>query len=263
MTFHTPVDINPDGNAEAGPSSWMRDRPESRIHRRTRQSDECAICRQRQIERSSRRSRSTEGGWRMLSVLDGSEQEERSGERLWTSEQLETLQPPTSLETRRASEESRVRRRSRRRSIEVPADTASEETSISSTRSPLRIRSNLRYLISPLSFLPFLTTTFAAPPPLIPSNSPQIDVVPVITPTPTLNRRDVAYITTAITPTVLPTEVKVVPETRLPYVLTRADSGQWEKVESAWSLYGRQAGVSSSSPEIYTELTRQRLSAAS
>jgi hypothetical protein len=46
------------------------------------------------------------------------------------------------------------------------------------------------------------------------------------------------------TPTqALPTDVYVVDEQRLPFYMTQDQNGQWVKVDNAWLLYGRQAGV--------------------
>lgn len=206
----------------------MTEQVDPRMHRATAS---CRVCRG---ERRSRRIRS-------VRRVDASEE---GGTRSKGREGAASCE---------LCEETRRRRSSRRRSNLSTHDTLSdyddddddsdEPIASAPTRTP-----GTKWRLSPLSFLPFLSTAFAAPPPLAPTNSPRIGSPPPPSspspPTPTLQQRDVAYITTAITPTVLPTEVKVVPETRLPYVLTRADSGRWEKVESAWSLYGRQAGVS-------------------
>jgi hypothetical protein len=46
------------------------------------------------------------------------------------------------------------------------------------------------------------------------------------------------------TPThALPTDVYMVAETRLPFYLSQDQDGSWTKVDDAWFLYGRQAGV--------------------
>jgi hypothetical protein len=56
---------------------------------------------------------------------------------------------------------------------------------------------------------------------------------------------DIQYLTSMSTPThALPTNAYVVAETRLPYYLSQAQDGSWTKVDNAWLLYGRQAGVS-------------------
>jgi hypothetical protein len=111
--------------------------------------------------------------------------------------------------------------------------------------------------------LPFLTLAAAAPP--IYRDRPP----PAIAPTPTPNpshlhvRRasastigaesrideedieyDIKYLTSMSTPTqALPTEVYIVAETRLPFYLSQDPEGSWSKVDNAWFLYGRQAGV--------------------
>ena len=52
------------------------------------------------------------------------------------------------------------------------------------------------------------------------------------------------YLTSVSAPTHLPTTTVTLDETVLPYVLTKGDDGKWRRVNNAWSLYGREAGVS-------------------
>lgn len=52
------------------------------------------------------------------------------------------------------------------------------------------------------------------------------------------------YPTSVTVPTDLPTETRTVDETSLPFYLTQREDGKWEKVDNAWRLYGREAGVS-------------------
>jgi hypothetical protein len=102
--------------------------------------------------------------------------------------------------------------------------------------------------------LPFFTLAAAAPPAYLPTS------VATLTPTPTLYTRqeptaesrideeevdyDIQYLTSMSTPThALPTNVYVVAETRLPFYLSQDQQGSWSKVDNAWLLYGRQAGV--------------------
>jgi hypothetical protein len=57
---------------------------------------------------------------------------------------------------------------------------------------------------------------------------------------------DIKYLTSMSTPThALPTDVYRVAETRLPFYLSQDQQGSWTKVDDAWFLYGRQAGVNS------------------
>jgi hypothetical protein len=109
--------------------------------------------------------------------------------------------------------------------------------------------------------LPFFTFATAAPPAYLPTS------VATLTPTPTLYIRqeptaesrideeeidyDIQYLTSMSTPThALPTNVYVVAETRLPFYLSQDSQGSWSKVDNAWLLYGRQAGVGSMAPKI-------------
>ena len=111
--------------------------------------------------------------------------------------------------------------------------------------------------------LPFFTFAAAAPPAYLPTS------VATLTPTPTLYIRqeptaesridgenidyDIQYLTSMSTPThALPTNAYVVAETRLPFYLSQDQQGSWSKVDNAWLLYGRQAGVGSMSPKIGT-----------
>jgi hypothetical protein len=52
------------------------------------------------------------------------------------------------------------------------------------------------------------------------------------------------YLTSFTTPTHLPTTTVTLDQTVLPYYLTKGDDGNWQRVNNAWSLYGREAGVS-------------------
>lgn len=97
-------------------------------------------------------------------------------------------------------------------------------------------------LVSSLLFLPFLVPSLSAP-------TRTLSVSPTSTIDPTSEYRGngdspLVYLTTVTTPTTLPSETVTVPATVLPYYLTQKTDGSWEKVDSAWSLYGRQAGVS-------------------
>jgi len=104
--------------------------------------------------------------------------------------------------------------------------------------------------------LPFITLAAAAPP--IYRDTSTIAFTP--TPTRLYTRQtlepearideeeidyDIQYLTSMSTPThALPTTVYVVAETRLPFYLSQDQQGSWTKVDNAWFLYGRQAGVS-------------------
>lgn len=56
---------------------------------------------------------------------------------------------------------------------------------------------------------------------------------------------DIRYLTSMSTPTqALPTDVYVVDERRLPFYMTQNEAGEWTKVDDAWFIYGRRAGVS-------------------
>jgi hypothetical protein len=104
--------------------------------------------------------------------------------------------------------------------------------------------------------LPFLTFAAAAPPAFRETTS----IAPTPTPTRLYTRQtlepearideeeidyDIQYLTSMSTPTqALPTNVYVVAETRLPFYLSQDQQGSWSKVDNAWLLYGRQAGVS-------------------
>ena len=96
-------------------------------------------------------------------------------------------------------------------------------------------------------FLALLSTTSAAPPPTRPLNhlpSP-FRSSPTTPPVPRRYEVDdkVHIVTTA--PSDIPTAVLIVDETALPYVLTQVQDGSWSKIDDAWFLYGRQAGVNS------------------
>lgn len=103
--------------------------------------------------------------------------------------------------------------------------------------------------------LPFLTLAAAAPP-AYGSLATTLSPTPTqlyIRQEPTAESRidegevdyDIQYLTSMSTPThALPTDVYVVAETRLPFYLSQDTQGSWTKVDNAWFLYGRQAGVS-------------------
>lgn len=56
----------------------------------------------------------------------------------------------------------------------------------------------------------------------------------------------IQYLTSASSPSQLPTEIYLVPESTLPWFLAKQSDGSWSKVDHAWNLYGRQPGVSCS-----------------
>lgn len=56
-------------------------------------------------------------------------------------------------------------------------------------------------------------------------------------------RREVQYVTSAAPPSALPTQLQIVDETVLPYVMSQGPDGYWSKVDEGWRLYGRQSGV--------------------
>jgi len=102
--------------------------------------------------------------------------------------------------------------------------------------------------------LPFFTLAAAAPPAYLPTSVATLTSSPtlLIRQEPTAESRldgenidyDIQYLTSMSTPThALPTNVYVVAETRLPYYLSQDQQGSWSKVDNAWLLYGRQAGV--------------------
>ncbi|WVQ94475.1 hypothetical protein IAU59_001554 [Kwoniella sp. CBS 9459] len=111
----------------------------------------------------------------------------------------------------------------------------------------------------PPFLLPFIRTTHAAPAP-----TPTPTAAPLSTrpdrsiPLPTISHssfdpshreyKRVQYLTSVSTPSVLPTEVKYVDETKLPYLLTRHDDGTWRRVEGGWSLYGKVPSSPSTKP---------------
>lgn len=53
----------------------------------------------------------------------------------------------------------------------------------------------------------------------------------------------IQYLTSLSRPSHLPHDIYLVPETTLPYYLSRQSDGTWSKVDNAWLLYGRQAAV--------------------
>ncbi len=141
------------------------------------------------------------------------------------------------------------RRRRRRRSLENLLGTADDrKPSIPSPgRSPRKPGAlQLHPLtLSALSIV-FFPTTYAAPPP----NRPMAPLKPpTFHPYPTTQARHprrsshpISSITSSSGTTA--TSVSVVDETAMPYVLTQVGDGTWSKIDNAWYLYGRQAGVS-------------------
>lgn len=124
------------------------------------------------------------------------------------------------------------------------------------TRTRRQIRQNqtlhLSTILPPLFLLPFLGVTSAAPA-VIPAQPtrPQLPSIPTVVstvtttlqPTRTFDKR-IKYLTSVITPSVLPTEIHFVDETILPYLLTQHADGSWGKAEAGWFLYGRRIAVS-------------------
>lgn len=62
--------------------------------------------------------------------------------------------------------------------------------------------------------------------------------------TPLARENHVAYITSAAPPSALPSDVVLMDETALPYIVTQGSDGLYTKVDDGWRLYGRQSGVS-------------------
>ncbi|OWZ63046.1 hypothetical protein AYX14_04329 [Cryptococcus neoformans] len=139
------------------------------------------------------------------------------------------------------------------------------------TRTRRQIRQNqtlhLSTILPPLFLLPFLGATSAAPA-VIPAQPtrPQLPSIPTVVstvtttlqPTRTFDKR-IKYLTSVITPSVLPTEIHFVDETILPYLLTKHADGSWGKAEAGWFLYGRRIALPtdkatlSGDDEDYTE----------
>lgn len=81
------------------------------------------------------------------------------------------------------------------------------------------------------------SSSYTAPDPLPTDPQPRLDEEPV--------DYDIKYLTSMSTPThALPTDVYVVDERRLPFYMTQNEAGEWTKVDNAWFMYGRRAGVS-------------------
>lgn len=119
-----------------------------------------------------------------------------------------------------------------------------EATSRSSTSLPTSSQS----VPTPVAMLallsPFLHLARAAPPPSRPhptSPQPTSSLPPIRSIPP--DRRAVNYINSVEYPLSLPTERTLVDETRLPYILSQASDGKWEKEKAGWVMYGRQSGI--------------------
>jgi hypothetical protein len=110
---------------------------------------------------------------------------------------------------------------------------------------------------TPLSLLPLLSLSLiplaSAAPPLHtrPSSTPTSNN-PFSRPsrptrralhTPLKRDNHVAYITSAAPPSALPSNVVLMDETALPYIVTQGSDGLYTKVDDGWRLYGRQSGV--------------------
>nr|XP_019012280.1 uncharacterized protein I206_03126 [Kwoniella pini CBS 10737]OCF51061.1 hypothetical protein I206_03126 [Kwoniella pini CBS 10737] len=129
-------------------------------------------------------------------------------------------------------------------------------------------RMNTANLLSlPAFLIPFLPSTSAAPPPTrsrrfprspLPKPTPIESYSPIVPrdnveadPTSTFtikDHRNVKYLTSVVTPSVLPTNNVYVDETVLPYLLSRHEDGSWTRAEGGWSLYGRQVATPTTSP---------------
>ncbi|WWD16714.1 hypothetical protein CI109_101145 [Kwoniella shandongensis] len=117
----------------------------------------------------------------------------------------------------------------------------------------------LASIISPF-LLPFLPVVSAVPAPAPTSNRPSLPSSSLDTsPSPTtlvptnvvrLDNRGVHYLTSVVTPSVLPTAVTEVDETRLPYLLTQHPDGKWRKAEGGWFLYGRRIASPTTNPVL-------------
>ncbi|TYJ54642.1 hypothetical protein B9479_004676 [Cryptococcus floricola] len=102
----------------------------------------------------------------------------------------------------------------------------------------------------PAFLLPFLHPVGAAPapapPPPVPTSRTGMHATRTVSggskattpPLGALDRR-VIYPANMETPTKLPTDVVVVDETALPYLLTQLEDGTWKKADGGWYLYGR------------------------
>ncbi|KAK8861380.1 hypothetical protein IAR55_002199 [Kwoniella newhampshirensis] len=129
------------------------------------------------------------------------------------------------------------RRRQQRQDATINSKTSSNRSHGSG---PSLIR-----LIPPF-LLPFMPVTSAVPAPPPASHRPNPPSPSITTsPTPTdpslvrLDSRGVHYLTSVVTPSVLPTSVTEVDETALPYLLTQHSDGKWRKADGGWFLYGR------------------------
>ncbi|WVF66866.1 hypothetical protein IAT40_001609 [Kwoniella sp. CBS 6097] len=109
----------------------------------------------------------------------------------------------------------------------------------------------------PPFLLPFIRTSYAAPAPT-PTPAPPPTRPDRSIPLPTISHppydprheeyKRVQYLTSVSTPSILPTEIKYVDETVLPYLLTRHDDGTWRRADGGWSLYGKQISAPSTKP---------------
>ena len=150
-----------------------------------------------------------------------------------------------------------VRRRRRRRQTSIEPTRRSTLTNLSSsqptTTSPPKSHWSTLTPLSSLLFLPFLAPALASPsptrpyPPTRPTTPPDIPLEP--------RRVDGVHPTSVVVPTDLPTGTITVDETVLPYYLTRASDGSWEKVDTPWKLYGRQARVSDLDSRFVCDIT--------
>ncbi|WVQ79066.1 hypothetical protein IAT38_001160 [Cryptococcus sp. DSM 104549] len=172
--------------------------------------------------------------WRRLGIGDGWEPETiEAGPSRLRGEPLESDGGEGDARKRR-SDPSRTRRR--RRPPPTPP-----------TSSPL-------LALLPPFLLPFVGTASAAPAPAPPRARAALPTPPPIAPreaardaAPLIDKR-VKYPTTVITPSILPTSVAYVDETKLPYLLTQHEDGVWRKAEGGWYLYGRKVATPTSGP---------------
>ncbi|WWC99097.1 hypothetical protein V866_005992 [Kwoniella sp. B9012] len=144
----------------------------------------------------------------------------------------------------------------------IPPDSSRPRTASRSRQASARTTSTKTTISSflPLFLLPFLPNSLAAPPPsrrLRRSPSPTSSTSTFM-PTPTSSEADISssfnehrniqYLTSVSTPSVLPTYNEYVDETVLPYLLTRHEEGHWTRAEGGWSLYGRQVATATAAP---------------
>ncbi|WWD08822.1 hypothetical protein V865_006936 [Kwoniella europaea PYCC6329] len=144
----------------------------------------------------------------------------------------------------------------------VQPDSSRPRTASRSLRSSARTMSTKTTISSflPLFLLPFLPTSLAAPPPSrrLRRSPSSTSSTPTSTPTATSSEveisssfnehRNIQYLTSVSTPSVLPTYNEYVDETVLPYLLTRHEEGHWTRAEGGWSLYGRQVATPTAAP---------------